>query len=338
MPRGAAAAGDVGAGLDGGDEARDVLGLVLQVAVHRHDDRAARAGEPGVHRRMLAEVALEADGADVSVARGEPPDDLPGAVARAVVDEDQLVVRAGERLADAAAQLLERRLLVEERDDDRERRSRVLQGEDVRGLQGREITVASVRWQPGDTIVRREVWRGQPTGAWGGYVLEDTEELVVLYMPGRSPLAYTDDFFGSPHPWSVKGHWVGHGVVQLYRPGAMHSVWAFWEGARREFAAWYVNIEEPWRRTRRGYDTQDLELDIVIEPTGAWRFKDEEKLDPWVARGRWTATEVAAIRAEGARIGAELDAGRRWWSEEWARWEPDPSLPLPELPADWHVV
>ena len=64
VPRGAAAARDVVAGLDRLDEPRDVLRLVLEVAVHRHDDLAARAREAGVHRRVLAEVALEADGVD----------------------------------------------------------------------------------------------------------------------------------------------------------------------------------------------------------------------------------------------------------------------------------
>ena len=57
VPGGAPAAGDVDAGLDRGDEPRDVLRRVLEVAVHRHDDLAAGANEPRVHRRMLAEVA-----------------------------------------------------------------------------------------------------------------------------------------------------------------------------------------------------------------------------------------------------------------------------------------
>ena len=56
VARGATAARDVVSRLDRLDQARDVLGRVLQVAVHRHDDRAARAGEPRVHRRVLAEL------------------------------------------------------------------------------------------------------------------------------------------------------------------------------------------------------------------------------------------------------------------------------------------
>jgi len=48
----------------------------------------------------------------------------------------------------------------------------------------------------------------------------------------------------------------------------MHAIWVFWRGPQREFAGWYVNLQEPFRRTSRGVDTQDLELDIVIAPDG----------------------------------------------------------------------
>ena len=124
VARGAAAARDVGPVGERGDEPRDVLGLVLEVAVHRHDDLAAGAREAGVHRRVLAEVALEADGADARVGGVQPLDDRPGAVARAVVDEDELEAAPVERRHDPAVELLERARLVVERDDDRELRRR----------------------------------------------------------------------------------------------------------------------------------------------------------------------------------------------------------------------
>jgi hypothetical protein len=191
-------------------------------------------------------------------------------------------------------------------------------------------------WRPGDAIVRRDVWRGRPVVGWGGTVVADDDDLLVLYMPEGAPLSATRDFFGAPHPWSGKDRWRGHGVLQLQRPGELHAVWVFWQGPERELGAWYVNIQEPFRRSALGFDTQDLELDIVISPAGTWRWKDEELLDAWVERGRWTPDEVAEIRAEGERITAELEAGRRWWSQEWATWEPDPSWHVPaELPPDW---
>jgi Protein of unknown function (DUF402) len=192
-----------------------------------------------------------------------------------------------------------------------------------------------VRRQRGEAIVRREIWRGRPQVAWGGIVVEDSPSLLALYMPEGSPLAFADDFFGSPHPWSNRDRWHGHGVLQLQRPGDMHAVWVFWYGKEREFRGWYVNLQEPFRRTSRGFDTQDLELDIVIELDGSWSFKDDEALEAWIERGRWTEAEVAAIRREGAAIAAELEATGRWWSDDWAVWEPDPTWSAPELPVDW---
>ena len=190
-----------------------------------------------------------------------------------------------------------------------------------------------MRRRRGEPIVRREVWRGQPKVAWAGIVVEDTPSLLAVYMPEGSPLAFADDFFGAPHPWSHRGRWEGHGVLQLQRPGEMHAVWVFWHGPEREFRGWYVNLQEPFRRTPGGFDTQDLELDIVVGLDGKWSYKDDEKLDAWIERGRWTATEVAAIRRAGASIGARLDAGHRWWDDEWAVWEPDPAWRVPSLPS-----
>jgi hypothetical protein len=192
-----------------------------------------------------------------------------------------------------------------------------------------------VRRQPGELIVRREVWHDEPKVGWAGIVVEDTPELLALYLPEGSPLGFADDFFGAPHPWSNRDRWHGHGVLQLQRPGEMHAVWVFWHGPEREFRGWYVNLQEPFRRSRFGFDTQDLELDVLVELDGSWRYKDDEKLESWVDRGRWTVEEVEAIRSEGARVAVELDSSRRWWGDEWARWTPDPLWLVPTLPADW---
>ena len=124
-------------------------------------------------------------------------------------------------------------------------------------------------------------------------------------------------------------------MLQLQRPEEAHAVWLLWHGPKRTLGCWYVNLQAPFRRTAVGIDTQDHELDIVIQPRGEWRFKDEEWLDKWVELGRWTKAEVAAIRAEGDRIAAELEAGRRWWSESWADWEPDPGWRGGNLPDGW---
>jgi predicted RNA-binding protein associated with RNAse of E/G family len=97
----------------------------------------------------------------------------------------------------------------------------------------------------------------------------------------------------------------------------------FWEGPERRFAGWYVNIQEPFRRTDEGFDTQDLELDVWIPRGRAWQLKDDELLDVRVQEGRFTQDQARAARREADRITAELDAGRRWWDDAWVEWRPD---------------
>jgi len=116
------------------------------------------------------------------------------------------------------------------------------------------------------------------------------------------------------------------------------ALWHFWSGPDREFDSWYVNIQEAFRRTSIGFDTQDLELDIVVPLDGAWEFKDRDLLDAHVARGRYTEKQVDRVLALGDELGAELDAGHRWWDEKWSTWTPDPAWRPVALPPDWKSV
>jgi protein associated with RNAse G/E len=100
-------------------------------------------------------------------------------------------------------------------------------------------------------------------------------------------------------------------------------------------AGWYFNLARPFVRTERGIDTLDHQLDVWLEPDGSWMLKDDELLEGEIESGRWTPAEVAAIRAEGAQITADLEAGRRWWSDRWATWRPDQGWAVPELPSGW---
>jgi hypothetical protein len=195
-----------------------------------------------------------------------------------------------------------------------------------------------VTWQHGDVIVHREVWRGMPWLASPVVVVEDGPELLVTYMPEEMPLAFPPSADGRPHPWAGKERWAGHGVLVLRRPGEAYAVWHFWDGPERRFAGWYLNVEEPFRRTAVGYDTQDLELDLWLPVGGAWRFKDEEQLDQRVREGRYTEEQVAAARRLGGALGAMLDRGERWWDERWASFVPEPGWRAPAFPEGWETT
>jgi hypothetical protein len=198
---------------------------------------------------------------------------------------------------------------------------------------------SSRRFAPGDVVVRREVVFGEVWLAVPTICVEDSADLLALYVPTDAEFAFPPATKAGPHPWQGRfDRWQGHGKLSLQRPGEAHSVDLFWTGPDRAFAGWYFNLQDPYRRTAIGVDTLDHELDLwwpVDEPH--YRWKDVEKFEQRLADG-WFPGLGAAIRAEGDRIAARLDAGERWWDGAWAAWRPDPSWPRPKLPAGWDAV
>ena len=185
--------------------------------------------------------------------------------------------------------------------------------------------------------MRREVWRGSPWMASSVVVVADEPDLLATYLPNGAEFAFVHGHALGAHPWTDRPAWEGHGVLMLQRPGESYAVWHFWEGEGRDFAGWYLNLQEPFRRTAIGYDTQDLELDVWVPAGGDWSFKDDELLDVRVAEGRFTAAEAVEIRALGAEIGRMLDAGGAWWDEAWSGWRPDPHWAVPKPSPGWEA-
>ncbi len=181
-------------------------------------------------------------------------------------------------------------------------------------------------WSSGEAIRRREVLNdGRAWLEVDVIVVQDNDELLATYIPSGARFTFPPGAWPTPdglHPWHGRESWQGHGVLMLQRPGEAYAVWLFWEGDDRIFQGWYVNFQEPFRRTAEGYDTQDLELDIWWPVGAPWVWKDDEELEERIAEGRYTAGQVAATRAEGQRVAALLDAGERWWEDSWADWQP----------------
>jgi hypothetical protein len=179
-------------------------------------------------------------------------------------------------------------------------------------------------WSEGEVVIRREVrndgwaWCEVPV-----VVVRDDPGLLATYIPEVAPFTFPPG--PDVHPWADRTHWEGHGVLMLQRPGDAYAVFVFWHGPEREFRGWYLNLQEPFRRRDDGYETQDLELDIVIDADGRVDVKDDDLLDVRVEEGRFTQDQADAVRAVGERIQLELAAGRRWWDPWWALWEPDPA-------------
>ena len=125
----------------------------------------------------------------------------------------------------------------------------------------------------------------------------------------------------------------------IQKPKDAYAVWHFWRGSEREFYCWYINLQEPFRRSTIGYDTQDLEIDLVVYPDGQWEMKDYELMELRVQEGRWSKERVEEIRVDASKIAKRLEKGERWWPLDWRDWKPEPDWVVPSvLPSGWEKV
>ena len=200
-------------------------------------------------------------------------------------------------------------------------------------------------WSRGEAVLLRYVHHGRVSRVKPMTVVEDSVRHVALFIASGSPMKTRCGLDGVPLsrdlpyaerfalPWRLcDGVWSGFHVLMLTPAGAGHSFWAIWD-ERFAFQEWYVNLQLPLERTRFGFDTADNVLDLVIAPDlSSWRWKDEHEFEEAIRVGRFTSEEAEAVREEGRRAIATLDA-RAWPFDRDVRdWRPDPAWPKPELP------
>ena len=196
-------------------------------------------------------------------------------------------------------------------------------------------------WQRGEAVVRRQIVHGRPWLGWVVNVVEDSGDQLVTFSPEGSPFHFPDGDWpipGGRHPWHERPGWEGHGALMVQRPGDPYAVWHFWDGPDREFKGWYVNFEAPFERTSIGFDTQDLELDIWIDPDGGWDVKDVDLLWQRHEEGRFTLIEVRRILELGDSVVALVQSGDWWWDRSWADFVPEPDWAVPGMPDGWATL
>ena len=196
-------------------------------------------------------------------------------------------------------------------------------------------------WHFGDPIVLRGVWRGQIWWVCAVTVVRDLPDLIVLYWTAGTP-EKTPAKRPTVHEQLenqivlVDGKWVDTDVLMLSAPGAAHSVYLMWETGTRILRCWYVDLQEPLRRTTIGFDTMDHLLDIVINPDRSqWHWKDEDEFVEAEAIGLYSPAEAWAIRSEGEHVIACLQASRSPFYDGWENWLPPVEWKIPALPENW---
>lgn len=200
--------------------------------------------------------------------------------------------------------------------------------------------------QPGDQALLRHVYRGHVASALPVTVVEDTHERVAMLRmagtPTKAPVHDTpEELFRSLAAGTYEvgdSSWEHTNAVEIAPVGRAHSVWPMWFKDSWEFVCWYVNLQEPLRRTRFGWDTLDQSLDVIVHADLTWRWKDEDHFALLQEVGILTTEQADAVRREGEAVIADIEAGRPPFNEPWPDWRPDPAWPMPTLPPDWSVL
>lgn len=173
-------------------------------------------------------------------------------------------------------------------------------------------------FSPGSAITVREVLHGQVWLEFPETVVSDDGTVLATLQADGTPLTFFDHPWG-PHPWGEFAAWRGPSVLKLRRSSDWYSVWKFFDGAT--FRHWYVNFEQPVVRRDDGIDIDDLQLDLVIDPDGSWRWKDVEDLAPSLASGRMDVEQLTHVLAGATEVSELLARDDRWWAP-WDDWTP----------------
>ena len=201
-------------------------------------------------------------------------------------------------------------------------------------------------FKAGEQVVLREWFGGAVFSARPEIVVQNTADLLALYIPagtqwkqpGRSsggrvaiPGLLTGD-------WALfDAVWTGSDCLRLTIPGAPYSVLVFWTEDHTAVSRWYINLEEPLHRTAVGFDFLDTILDINVAPDlSEWHWKDQDELEDAVAYGLFTPEKARRIAAYGRKALDLLCSGSSPFTP-WATWKPNPNWPIPELRPGWDV-
>ena len=169
-------------------------------------------------------------------------------------------------------------------------------------------------------------------------VVEDSAAVISLFLQAGTPtLMSKPNVAGAPKPWNpgewelIEAAWDRWNTLYLQVPGEWRSTWVMWSPDWR-FLGWYVNLQEPLRRTRWGFDVRDLQLDILVAADRTWKWKDEDDFERSIECGLISAEHAAQVRESAAASIRDIECGAWPFETEIADWRPDSGWARRSLP------
>jgi hypothetical protein len=199
----------------------------------------------------------------------------------------------------------------------------------------------------GDVVVLRYITTdGRIEMCWPCRVVEDRENFLALFIAAGSPFkagmkATAAEKRRRPRTaLPPREHVWRNDTLRVMLPGSSHSVSLSWgpQAGQRKLLKYFVNLEEPFRRTAVGFDTQDHTLDIEATPDLDWRWRDEQELANHVAEGFYTEQLAGAARLEGERAIESMRRLDHECMQGWAEWRPPADWGIPPFTTGWDTT
>lgn len=211
------------------------------------------------------------------------------------------------------------------------------------------------RLTAGASVARRWVLGGRVWGAIAVRVVEDDGAGPLLGLWPEAVCKLPADYvatFGDPDPairersleevaagrWRLSDwSWAWTNVLTAMIPGEWFSVSAWSDAESGRFTHWYVNFEEPFRRSAVGVDSNDLVVDLVVGADGERSWKDEDEYLHARRLGSISDETHHHVEVARERAWAMVDAATGPFTRDLDRWRPDPTWQPPTLPQGWDV-
>jgi hypothetical protein len=210
-------------------------------------------------------------------------------------------------------------------------------------------------WSEGDHCVFRGIVNHQVWSARSVIVVKDQpDETVLLLIPGADcvfPEGYwrwkKNKDYSQGTRWQeakqenivyIEFAWQTNRILIFLEPGKYYACFMFWDHASGQFNGYYINYQLPYVRSHCGFDTLDLDLDIVIDPQYRWEWKDEDHYQEGIRQGGIKSEWVAAIEESHAEVLSRIARRSYPLDGSWLDWQPDEEWGLPKLPEKWQYV
>ncbi len=199
-------------------------------------------------------------------------------------------------------------------------------------------------------IVNHQVWLAQSVTV----VKDEPQEAILLLLPGAQCMFPEGYWYWrrsqgpgrmtrwqearSEHIRLREFTWHTNRLLIFLEPEKYYACILFWEQASDRFDSYYFNFQLPYRRSPCGFDTLDLDLDLVVDPQFNWEWKDEDEYQEGIRQGGIQEEWVQGIQRSIPEVLERIEQRRYPLDGSWLTWRPDPRWPLPRLPEGWQVV